>query len=110
MIRRTTPRRSGITLTEILISILILGVGMVSLATLFPLGLIRFRDAQRNIRSAYLFQTALSEIKTRDLLSSDSFTNPLYSPWYWSQNQYTATSYYNPAPGTPNSYDPWLRD
>jgi Prokaryotic N-terminal methylation motif len=30
------PRSAGITLTEILISILILGVGLVSLATLFP--------------------------------------------------------------------------
>ncbi|HKM56962.1 MAG TPA: hypothetical protein VJY33_26385 [Isosphaeraceae bacterium] len=30
------PRSAGITLTEISISILILGVGLVSLATLFP--------------------------------------------------------------------------
>ena len=35
-----TPRSAGITLTEILISILILGVGLVSLATLFPIGLL----------------------------------------------------------------------
>ena len=34
-------RRSGITLTEILISILIMGVGLISLATLFPIGLDR---------------------------------------------------------------------
>ena len=38
MIARRVRARSGITLTEILISILIMGVGMVSLATLFPLG------------------------------------------------------------------------
>ena len=37
--------RSGITLTEILISIMIMGVGLVSLATLFPLGLLRLREA-----------------------------------------------------------------
>ena len=37
----STPRSAGITLTEILISILILGVGLVSLATLFPIGLLR---------------------------------------------------------------------
>ena len=43
----SSPRSAGITLTEILISILILGVGLVSLATLFPIGLLRLRDAQR---------------------------------------------------------------
>ena len=37
-------RRAGITLTEILISIMILGIGMVSLATLFPIGLLRLRE------------------------------------------------------------------
>ena len=46
--------RRGITLTEILISILIMGVGLVSLATLFPIGLLRLREAQRQTRSAYL--------------------------------------------------------
>ena len=39
--------RAGITLTEILISIMIMGVGMLALATLFPLGLARLRDAAR---------------------------------------------------------------
>ena len=43
-------RRSGITLTEILIAIMILGVGLVSLATLFPIGLLRLRDATRYSR------------------------------------------------------------
>ena len=42
----STPRSAGITLTEILISILILGVGLVSLATLFPIGLLRLREAR----------------------------------------------------------------
>ena len=45
-ISRMRPSR-GITLTEILIAIMILGVGLVSLATLFPIGLLRLRDATR---------------------------------------------------------------
>ena len=49
---------SGITLTEILIAILILGVGLVSLATLFPIGLLRLRDAARYTRSTYLTESA----------------------------------------------------
>ena len=65
--------RSGVTLTEILISIMILGVGMISLATLFPLGLLRLRDAQRSVRSAYLIESAASEVETRNLFSQTSF-------------------------------------
>ena len=49
--RPATRTRAGITLVEILISILILGVGLVSLATLFPLGLLRLHQASRLTRS-----------------------------------------------------------
>ena len=94
----STPRSAGITLTEILISILILGVGLVSLATLFPIGLLRLREAQRQTRSAYLFESATADTAARGLLNSNSFVyadllNPLV-PWpYW----YVATSgRYNP--------------
>jgi type II secretory pathway pseudopilin PulG len=75
MIRPTVRgQRAGITLTEILISILIMGVGMLSLFTLFPLGLQRLRDAARSSRSAMLIETATSEIGSRDLLYKPSFS------------------------------------
>ena len=87
----STPRSAGITLTEILISILILGVGLVSLATLFPIGLLRLREAQRQTRSAYLFQSATADVAARGLLNSNSFivrrsaaTPRTGSPWYYS--------------------------
>jgi hypothetical protein len=67
-------RPAGITLTEILIAIMILGVGLVSLATLFPIGLLRLRDANRYTRSAFLTQTAAADATARGLLSSQSFT------------------------------------
>jgi len=69
--------RPGITLTEILIAILILGVGLVSLATLFPIGLLRLRDAARYSRSTYLSQAATADLSSRSLLSSSSFANTL---------------------------------
>ncbi len=72
--RRRTPRSAGITLTEILISILILGIGLVSLATLFPIGLLRLREAQRQTRSAYLFESATADVAARGLLNANSFT------------------------------------
>ena len=88
----STARSAGITLTEILISILILGVGLVSLATLFPIGLLRLREAQRQTRSAYLFQSATADVASRGLLSSNSFIyadllNPPngFNLWYYSQ-------------------------
>ncbi len=89
--RITAPvrRRSGITLTEILIAIMILGIGLVSLATLFPIGLLRLRDAARWSRSATLLQTAASDAVSRGLFSSHSFQiadqlNYRYNlpPWY----------------------------
>ena len=60
-----TRLRRGITLTEILIAILILAVGLASLATLFPLGLLRLRDAARSTRSAYLTESAACDVTAR---------------------------------------------
>src|SRR3954451_23479206 len=90
--------RSGITLTEILISIMILGVGLVSLATLFPLGLLRLREAARLSRSGYLAQSASADIEARNLLAKSSFLNALTGPWY------TLPVF------TPRPYDPWIQD
>ena len=74
MTHKFPPRaRAGITLTEILISILIMGVGMLSLATLFPLGLQRLREASRSSRSALLIETATGDMAARDLLYKRSF-------------------------------------
>ena len=36
---------------------MILGIGLVSLATLFPIGLLRLREAQRQSRSAFLSES-----------------------------------------------------
>ena len=72
------PRRSGITLTEILIAILIMGVGLISLATLFPLGLIRLREATRQGRAGTTFESAADDIDARSLLFKPSFRNTWY--------------------------------
>lgn len=77
--------RRGITLTEILISIMIMGIGIISLATLFPLGLLRIREAARATRSAMLAQSAIS-----DLTASGLLNKPFYSSLY--------------------GYDPFLQD
>ena len=68
-----SDRRSGITLTEILISIMILGVGLASLATLFPIGLLRLRDASRYTRTKYLMESAAQDTAARGLFNAQSF-------------------------------------
>jgi type II secretory pathway pseudopilin PulG len=77
--------RAGITLTEILISILIMGVGLVSLATLFPVGLERIRRGQRDIRSAQLLRSSQNDVQARNLFGiADANWSLLYSgrdPW-----------------------------
>jgi hypothetical protein len=100
MIRRNPRARAGITLTEILISILIMGVGLVSLATLFPIGLLRLRNAQRLSRSAFLVESAAADLGSRDLFNKASFLN--LSPWYFTPYPFVA--------GTSVQYDPWIQD
>src|SRR5438477_12932971 len=95
--------RAGITLTEILIAIMILGIGLVSLAALFPIGLLRLREAQRQTRSAYLSQSAAADLLARGLLSKVTFTNINFSPWY-------ASTQVGGLYPFPVSYDPWIQD
>jgi type II secretory pathway pseudopilin PulG len=97
----TVPRpraRAGITLTEILISIMIMGVGLLSLATLFPLGIIRIRQANRASRSSLLTESAIGEIAGRGLLNKPTFQT------YW----YGLSYYSTPERGV--AYDPFLHD
>ncbi|MGP0068123.1 MAG: hypothetical protein ACLQGP_31565 [Isosphaeraceae bacterium] len=116
-IRPRPCRRSGITLTEILIAIMIMGVGLVSLATLFPIGLLRLRDATRYSRSAILLQTAASDASARGLLTSQSFTYAdglnyqlsqyCPSPWFTTPN----AGPYNPlTQDTPSYYGDWINN
>jgi hypothetical protein len=52
---------------------------MISLATLFPLGLLRIREANRFSRSTLLARSAMSDVSARNLLAKSSFTGTWYS-------------------------------
>lgn len=86
-----TSRRRGVSMTEVLIAIMILGIGMTSLMTLFPIGLMKIREARRNNRASLLATNVASDLKTRDLLNRYSFAatlsatgltgGTLFDPW-----------------------------
>ena len=99
-------RRPGITLTEILIAIMILGIGLVSLATLFPIGLLRLRDATRYSRSALLSQSAGADASARGLLSSQSF--PIADSYNYNVNNAAPPWWFVDPNGL--SYNPLIQD
>src|SRR2546421_7170490 len=93
MIVHDPSRRPGITLTEILISIMIMGVGLISLATLFPLGLLRIRSANRDSRSTLLARSAIGEVDARNLFDKSTFLFGWYQPPFYA-----------------TQFDPWVVD
>ena len=114
MTRRPAGARPGITLTEVLISILIMGVGLISLATLFPLGMVRLRAANQQHRSGLLGESATADLSALNLLYKPSF----FLSWYGGYDPFTADP--RPAgaggltssafgPGLPICYDPLWR-
>lgn len=102
-------RRRGVTMTEVLIAIMILGIGMTSLMTLFPIGLMKLRDARRNNRSSLLAENVASDLKTRDLLSRYSFASTLNAAGITNGDTYNAWCDRVNRPRF-SLFDPWSTD
>ena len=58
-------RHHGITLMEVLISIMVMGIGLVAVAALFPVGLVAIRNAIRDQRSVLLARSAKATLEVR---------------------------------------------
>ncbi len=73
--------RAGVTLLEVMVSILIMAVGMVSLLTLFPLGALEMARAAKSDRGAAHGRAAFRESQIRGLLDPamwlDANANPV---------------------------------
>jgi prepilin-type N-terminal cleavage/methylation domain-containing protein len=65
---RSFPRRRGMTLLEVLISMFVLSVGLLGVAALIPVGRFSILEAGKADRSGACGQAALSEIKVRRML------------------------------------------
>src|SRR5437867_13390551 len=68
--------RKGISLVEILIGIMVLGIGVISLATLFPLGLLQLKRAVNNTRGAILARDAVAQVRIRNMLGMSMSPTP----------------------------------
>ena len=93
----TDPCRRGITLSEILISILVMAIGLVSLPP-SSRSAWSLRQARRNTRSTLLYPAALADIDAKQLLNRRYFDA---MPWY---------GYFPHTAGTGIGYDPWVQD
>jgi hypothetical protein len=78
------PRRSGATLLEVLVAILVMGIGMLALLTLFPLGVLRMAkgiqdqkcaEAGASARCVWTMKTILTDGGLT--IPTDGFVNPL---------------------------------
>ena len=99
-------RRRGITLMEVLISILVMGIGLVAVASLFPVGLVAIRQAIRDQRSVMLARSAKAQLEVRRDLDLSSNTELLHLLTGQSDASLSATYPILPA-GTART---WLTD
>lgn len=67
MIRRTGPQRDGVTLLEVLTAIFIMGIGLLAILTLFPLGALSMARAVRDDRAAHIVANATAFANAMDL-------------------------------------------
>jgi prepilin-type N-terminal cleavage/methylation domain-containing protein len=65
-------RRNGLTLIEVLVAIFIMGIGLIALLTLFPIGILRMMQAIRDERTAQAAWSAQS-VTTMHNLRNDPF-------------------------------------
>ncbi len=70
---KTPPlhKRGGVTLTEVLMAILVMGIGVVAVATMFPLSVLKSVRASQLTRAAILCINARAQIQANPQLLSD---------------------------------------
>jgi hypothetical protein len=73
-------RRPAATLVEVLVSIFIMGIGLLAILALFPLGAIRMAEAIQADRSAQLAQGASALAQALDLRNDPKVTAPSLTP------------------------------
>jgi hypothetical protein len=73
-------RRPAVTLLEVLVSIFLMGIGLLSILALFPLGAIRMAQAIQDDRAGHLGMTGLAVAQTFNLRSDTNVTTAFATP------------------------------
>lgn len=83
MVRRIQPQagRHGTTLIEVVTAIFIMGIGLLSLLTLFPIGILTMRQAIQDDRTAHASRNAVAIAQAFDIRH-----DPSILPWYKNPN------------------------
>src|SRR5262249_22084043 len=79
------PRRPAITLVEVLVAIFVMGIGMLAVLTLFPLGALTMAQAIRDNRAGHIGATAASMLDSYFLLQPDGTYAPPAKDFYLNQ-------------------------
>jgi prepilin-type N-terminal cleavage/methylation domain-containing protein len=75
-------RSRGITLTEVLVAIFIMGIGLLALLSLFPLGALTMAQAIKDDRESQLQDVAVSlEFESGRIQNSVDLVRTLYESW-----------------------------
>jgi type II secretory pathway pseudopilin PulG len=95
-------RRSGVTLVEVLVSIFVMGIGLIALLTLFPIGILRMgkalneeraHQAARNADAVAVFQNIRNDVGA---VLPGGVVNAINDPY--NKNQTNSDLFANPAP------------
>jgi prepilin-type N-terminal cleavage/methylation domain-containing protein len=73
-------RRAGVTLVEVLVAIFVMGIGLLALLTLFPLGALSMAQAIRDDRCAHCAANAFAFAEVQSIRSNGSVTALFNNP------------------------------
>jgi hypothetical protein len=79
-------RHGGATLVEVLVAIFVMAIGMITLLTLFPLGLLSMAQAIKDDRTGTAAANATAIDKIWNIRFADNLANNLATTFYWNLN------------------------
>ncbi len=89
----TMKNRAGATLVEVLVAIFVMGIGLLALLTMFPIGILTMRQAIIDQRTAHVVQNAIEIAEIKDIRNA-TFVHPGGVP-----SPKISTPFRNPHPG-----------
>ena len=104
-----TARRTGVTLTEVLVALFVMALGMLALLTLFPLGAMQIGQALKDDRTAQCALEADAYMRIywqHEVVEKWDSTDPMVEPdpFVWAFDDVTATA--KPTPPVPPAVAP----